>query len=1070
MRVCPRILLFVCCLYAVNCIGQEPDEIQQISCESIGTDQGLSQGYVPAIVQDKEGYLWFATNDGLNKYDGYDFRVFRHEIDKPFSLIENSITSLYYDSKGRLWVGTASGLDLLETSTGKFIHFPQLRVKNVDEIAEDETGSIWITSWRNPSIIDILKPADKNSSNTSFTLINGENFIKTNCGLNITMELEKYPESRAFFENDRRGNFWVCFGSHIYLRRKGLFTEVKGEIRPNNYYFFIPVIDTFKQKTYLLSNYGDIYSYNNGQMALLWNNNQPHKGLGLQFLSAMTDRSGIIWIATFSDTTYRFNPGNKTLYPLKTSCRTANVLSGRALFIDRGGIVWLGTGGYGILKFNTSTRKFFNYTGLPGNTNSIKGLLEDEDGNILVSTWSNTSSPYLFTDTSNKYTRLLLPSAVTKNLAEKNNDFTGSMAQDKDGDYWLSFNDGVGYYRPTQNTIHFINTPYLKLSYNPVIFAGDEIITANDTMLFIIDKATTTISKKIRVPIGVYHTGNRPILSIYEEKVTDSTNKQLRIIWLGTVQGICMLDETTKIWKSFSFHEGDTTSLSNNMVFCLCPDLLNPKKYLWAGTNGGGFDRLDKTNGTFKRYTQQDGLPNNVVYGILGDEAGNMWLSTNKGLSCFNQSSGTFKNFTVDDGLQGAEFNRYAYLKTVVGEMFFGGVNGLNYFYPNDLHWSSTPPYIGFTSFKILNKEVKPDSSNSFIHHFLQSGDTVKLLYNQNTISFEFAALDFAAPLDNHYRYRLRGLESEWVQAGTRHEAYYNNLAPGKYIFEVEGCNSDGVWSSSPSIVTLIVSPRWWRTIWAYCIYLLVAIYFSVRIIRSITYQLRKEKRILKESLKQKELELNQEKQKSENLLLSILPKTIAGEWNQSGKVDTQYFQMVTVLFMGFKKVPTLLGKDDEKKLVTEIKYCIATIDAIIAKNGLEKIKTLNDKYLAVCGLPVIGPEHALKVINTAKEILVFLDERKSTRTPFSLPYFEASFGISSGDVFAGISGGTKFSYEIWGEAVDIAELLQQKSEPGKMTISGSTYELVKHKFKCFHQGKVKAKNKGEIDMYFVES
>jgi hypothetical protein len=273
---------------------------------------------------------------------------------------------------------------------------------------------------------------------------------------------------------------------------------------------------------------------------------------------------------------------------------------------------------------------------------------------------------------------------------------------------------------------------------------------------------------------------------IYEDRNGD--------FWLGTAEGMLRFDANRKTFARFRNDPKDRASLSHNVVRAILPDPFEPERYLWVGTAGGGLNRFDRQTETFIHFTDKDGLPDNVIYAILDDEAGNLWMSTNYGLSRFNPRTHAFKNFDAQDGLQDNEFNSSSYFKSPSGELFFGGINGFNAFYPKDVQDNPHAPPVVFTGFQIFNKPISHKTPNSPLRQAISETEEITLSYEDKVFSFEFAALDFTAPAKNQYAYKMENFEDAWQQAGTSRTATYTNLDPGEYVFRVKASNNDGVW------------------------------------------------------------------------------------------------------------------------------------------------------------------------------------------------------------------------------------------------------------------------------------
>jgi two-component sensor histidine kinase len=286
------------------------------------------------------------------------------------------------------------------------------------------------------------------------------------------------------------------------------------------------------------------------------------------------------------------------------------------------------------------------------------------------------------------------------------------------------------------------------------------------------------------------------------------------IFWLGTTAGLLRFDPARKSWKQFKNNPQDSTSLSFDLIFCLCADPIQPNRYLWIGTSGGGVNCFDVKSEKVTRYSMRDGLANDVVYGILSDNNGSLWMSTNNGLSKFDSERKNFHNYNVNDGLQGNEFNRYAFCKTKDGILFFGGVNGFNYFDPAELNDSSTMPNVMITDFRIKNQPVSFQSKNSSLSKPVYLTDKITLPYRDNMISFDFVSFDFTNPGKNLYKYRLEGFDRDWVSSGTQHSATYTNLDPGTYTLKISASNGDGVWNENGRSLQLVILPPWYMTWW----------------------------------------------------------------------------------------------------------------------------------------------------------------------------------------------------------------------------------------------------------------
>ncbi|HRH44555.1 MAG TPA: triple tyrosine motif-containing protein, partial [Pyrinomonadaceae bacterium] len=328
-----------------------------------------------------------------------------------------------------------------------------------------------------------------------------------------------------------------------------------------------------------------------------------------------------------------------------------------------------------------------------------------------------------------------------------------------------------------------------------------------------------------------------------DDNYVDVYEDEQGIFWLGTTDGFVRFDCNTKEVKRYRNDPQNVNSLSHNVVRTVAPDPFNPN-ILWLGTKGGGLNRFDKQTETFSALTEKDGLPNNVVYGILSDEEGNLWMSTNNGISRFNLRTRIFKNFDKKDGLQDNEFNSCAFFKSKSGELFFGGINGFNAFYPSEIKDNPNPPPVVLTDFQILNQPISFKTKDSPLNQTITETKEITLSYEQRFFSFEFAALDFAESSKNQYAYQLEGFDKDLNQIGTRRTAFYTNVSPGTYTFRVIASNNDGVWNREGATVKITILPPFWQTWWFRTILVLLVIGLIFLIVYPRISKLRYEKEI----------------------------------------------------------------------------------------------------------------------------------------------------------------------------------------------------------------------------------
>jgi class 3 adenylate cyclase len=527
--------------------------------------------------------------------------------------------------------------------------------------------------------------------------------------------------------------------------------------------------------------------------------------------------------------------------------------------------------------------------------------------------------------------------------------------------------------------------------------------------------------------------------------------------WLATVRGILHFDPRTLQWKHYKNNPKDSNSLGVDLIFSVLPDIREPGRYLWIGTNGGGLNRLDKLTGKVKRYTKKDGLPNDVVYGIVNDDDGKLWMSTNNGISRFNPKTGVFRNFSYVDGLQNDEFNRNAYGRLNDGTIFFGGVGGFNVFHPRDMKEDFSPVKVLITDIHLMNKPIEFWKKNAPLKKPSYMSNGMEIPYSDNMVTFEFATMEYGGTGNHLYQYKLEGFDRDWIMAGTNRKAVYTNLDPGTYTFHVRGNNRDNKWNDASTTFQLIVLPPWWRSWWFFTALAILVIGGVLLYIIS-----------LERTVRLRTFELSKEKARSEELLYNILPEDVAEELKNTGVVAPRNFNNITILFTDFIGFTEIAEKVSANELVDELNLCFRKFDEIVSSYNIEKIKTIGDSYMCAAGLSGQKTSSAVNMVRAGLEMQSFIVNRRAERIAMGKIGLQMRLGIHTGPVISGVVGFKKFQYDIWGDSVNTASRIESAGQAGKVNISETTYNLVSEHFKCENRGKISIKGKGEIGMYFV--
>ncbi len=801
--------------------------------ESISTAQGLSQGMVFDLLQDKEGFIWVATKNGLNRYDGYSFKIFANDPYNANSLSSNTIVKLFEDSKGRIWVGTENaGLNIYNKQSGKF---HRITHSNADPASLSGNGIRSIMELPDGRLLAGTDVAGLNIIELSNTFFE-KNTAPVITRLSLPGNTQVYGMGK-----DKNGITWIGgMDGSVYRfdpAKNGFIKLENGSLLNNGY------LNRDGSKlingSLLLADGKDVYP--------LFDINKTAAGNIIfkprEQLWENHHREEYFYDA------YHWEPGKAVKWddPLPVT----NIRLCYPFIIDRSGVLWSGSVGYGLRKYNSTGNRFKTWTPITGT--SVKWIIPAKTDDIFLG------------DFAYGWSRLI-------NDSIKKNAF-GSIAGltqvdnfiiSRSGDYWIK-SDNKGYLKYDPASGKLISYPQVN---------DDKSIGAKQPMLedskgniwlaglggkfTLIHAATGKIDS-----FTINNMAAKPIppksicTALYEDKQG--------VCWIGTPEGFVQVifsnsQRSSPQIKWFYNNSSNRNSLNYNHVSCFLDDPATPAKYLWIATKGGGLNRLDKTTGDFFHLTIKDGLPDDVVYGILPDEDGNIWGSTNKGIFCltaaknYNKSKWIFHNFTKANGLQDDEFNTGAYAKLPNGNLAFGGVNGLNIFDPKEILVPGFMPNVFITDILINNQPIAPGDNTHVLQNTIEQSKEITLTHLQDILTLEFSSLDLTASAQNKYRYQLIGVDEDWVESGTRRTATYLHLPAGKYTFKVQGSNSQGIWSDKTAELRITILPPWWRSWWAYLLYAIllglgIRAYFKFSVNRAklqsqLTFEQREAKRI----------------------------------------------------------------------------------------------------------------------------------------------------------------------------------------------------------------------------------
>jgi PAS domain S-box-containing protein len=777
----------------------------------VTAEDGLSNVQIKSIVQDNHGFMWFGTLDGLNRYDGAGIKVYRHDPDDPHSLSHNYVRALAADQSGVLWLGTwGGGLNQYDREKDAFIRYqhdpddPHSLSNNIIRVVyEDRAGTIWLGTMGGLNKLDRESrrftryrhaPDDPHSlsNNTVWTVFEdstGVLWVGTEGGLNrFDPKTEQFthfrhdPDDPASLSHntvksisgDSSGNLWVGTDNGLcnFNPERTWLTRYQHDLDDpqtlsNNLVAAVYVdragelwvgtwgggLNRFDRETETFTHYRHDPA-------------DPYSLIDGIINQIYEGRHGMLWIATDGGISI-LDGRAKPFHHYRAIPGDPNSLSDNAVFAlhaGRAGVVWVGTGGGGLNKLDRQTEKFTHYRHDPADPNSlsndtVRTIYEDRMGLIWVGTVGGGLDK--FDPATERFTHHRHDAADPRSLS---NDDIPCIYQDRTGTLWIGTWGGG---------------------------------------LNALDRESGQFTRYRHDPDDPHTLSNNAVSSVFEDREG--------VLWIGTMEGLNKFDRETQTFTRYQHISTDPQSLAHNSVTSIYEDRTGT---LWIGT-AGGLDKFDRHNDQFTHYTTANGLPSDTIYGILQDEQGRLWLSTPKGLSRFDPRTESFRNYTVSDGLQSNTFLFFsAHSKSRSGEMFFGGSNGFNAFYPDQIVDNLAPPPVWITDFQLANKPV-PIGGDSVLQKSILATDKLVLSYRDQVFSFEFVVLNYQAPELNRYRYRMDGFEKEWNEVGsTRRYVTYTHLAPGDYVFRVIGSNNDGIWNEEGASIKITITPPWWATIW----------------------------------------------------------------------------------------------------------------------------------------------------------------------------------------------------------------------------------------------------------------
>lgn len=819
-------------------------QISHSHFKHITNEQGLSNTTVNSIFQDSRGFLWFGTRSGLNRYDGKNVTVYTSQENNPHSISDNFIRCIYEDAQHKLWIGTSYGLNRFDPISNQFTQYINERATHKSHSSEIITGicsdvnpnNLWVSTLGGG--LKLLNTTTGKIQHYSFPIINSKSkeYNNQNCLL-----------------NDNKGKLWI--GTKMGLCSFDLRTHQYTVISQSEKYS-INVLAQDKSGTLWIGTDSDgLISYQSRlnvfqtYLSLDYPEDVPSKYM---VLSLMADSNGNIWIGTINNGLIQFDTQKKKIYnyfPIPENAGSLSNSTVSAILEDIQGNYWIGMHRGGVDLYTIGVDKFKLYRKKSNsnslNYNDVKAFFQDGNNNIWIGTDGGGLDKFNPDNDSFKHYKYIKnnPNSLSSNAIQ-------TIANDASGNLWIgTWGSGIDVLdAKTGKFTHYKNNPEKSNSLSSD-FLQDFLLDSKGNLwiatyyggINLWDSATKTFRRITKGNNGTAMSGNN-VVSIAEDKQGN--------LWFGTDDGgLNRYDSKTGIFTHYL--DDKIKKIDSRVIF------VDSEGVVWIGTKG--LYRYDKATNKFKPYYTNSDLDNSFIKGITEDEKHLLWISSSNGLVRLNPKTKAYTMFNTSDGLQDMEFEANAYLKANDGQMFFGGIKGMNTFFPKNIKTNTFAPPVYLTNFQINNQTVLPsDSSLIGFNKDISFSPELTLSYKQSSIIFQFAALNYKSSTYNQYSYKMEGLEDQWSPPSNHNLAKYANIRPGSYVFRVIASNNRGIWNRVGTSINITITPPFWETIWfkvlgALCFLVLVYIFYNFRI-----NKINRQKLILEQLVQERTLKLSE--------------------------------------------------------------------------------------------------------------------------------------------------------------------------------------------------------------------
>ncbi len=866
MLICGATLLFSQATYKL------PEVMENIVTHHLSIREGLSQNTVFTIMQDRAGFMWFGTMEGLNRYDGHVVKHFKFSPNDPKSISDNYINVLFESHTGYIWIGTQnSGLNMydpIEDRFTQFRHIPgevdSLRSPTVLAIYEDSSDRMWIGTGDG---LDCFDPKQLKFIHNKATAEKGNPGEKGNFSVRTIVE-------------DSQGNPWFGTWGDGLMRfdnKTGELTHYRSQ--PGNPFTLSDnrissiIVDPVQKDIFYIATFSGFNRFDSATgtcKRFTQKENTPgadsYHRINAIFLDK-TDTQEYLWVGTENGLS-RYDLSTGVMVSFRdipgtpSSFKENGILS---FYKDRAGDLWIGTGSDGIYRINETCDQFTCYSIEPDKKDSLidtslNALQLDSRGKLWLGSWSGIR---VLDREKHQYTLYQHRPGDSSSLSH---DSVLAIYEDRSGVVWVGTR-GEGLNRFVRETKTFIH--YRHTRGKPNSLANDQVNAIYEDSRGYLWLGTQGGGLDSLDPTRKIFTNYRynpqKSNSISGDNVTCLAGDRSGNIWIGTeLHGLNRLNPQTGEIIRFQYEPDVPACISHNYILSILEDR---RGTIWVGTMGGGLNQLSPAGDYFTYFTEDEGLPSNVIYGILEDKDGKLWLSSNRGITRFSPRDGAIKNFDHSDGLQADEFNARTYFKSKNGEMFFGGIHGFNSFFSKDIIENTYVPPVVITEIMLFNESISPHSEKygrDLLPKSTHKTKFLRLYFRDYIISFRFAALNFRSPKKNKYKYILENYDEDWHIVQNEPVAHYMNVPSGEFTFKVMGANNDGHWNKEAATLTLLIVPPFWETLWFRGIILGVFVWLLYFLYRMRIRSSENQKRMLERIVERRTRELQREREIAE--------------------------------------------------------------------------------------------------------------------------------------------------------------------------------------------------------------